>query len=287
MIEENIELYHYTSLESLKSIIENRSIRFSDCRFVNDINEFNYSINNFLNVIEEYPENEVASIKQALLNLQKGQDCNFKIIAPYGNTQYIGLEQYDNDTKFYIFSLTKNPDALSMWKMYGENGIRIKINNKAINTFLESIIRKYLPMGIINIADGFVDYSLGTDFERNIVNLLLRDKLNGTMLYDTLYRMCLLRKDNSFSYENEYRIGLKFFDKLLVNNNEIHKVFFIRNGTLIPQIEFKNLPIGNMIDNIMISPYNKSDRAELGLRELLMLSFEKEINVLHSKINIR
>ena len=35
-------LYHYTSADALKSIIENKTIRFSDYRFVNDINESNF-----------------------------------------------------------------------------------------------------------------------------------------------------------------------------------------------------------------------------------------------------
>ena len=32
-------LYHYTSADGLKSIIENRTLRFSDYRFLNDIDE--------------------------------------------------------------------------------------------------------------------------------------------------------------------------------------------------------------------------------------------------------
>ena len=41
-LEEFETLYHYTSADGLKSIIENKTIRFSDYRFLNDIDELEY-----------------------------------------------------------------------------------------------------------------------------------------------------------------------------------------------------------------------------------------------------
>ena len=46
-------LYHYTSADGLKSIIENKTLRFSDYRFLNDIDEIQYGKNIFFNVISK------------------------------------------------------------------------------------------------------------------------------------------------------------------------------------------------------------------------------------------
>lgn len=34
--------YHYTSIEGLKGIIENKCVRFTDCQFLNDTSEYNH-----------------------------------------------------------------------------------------------------------------------------------------------------------------------------------------------------------------------------------------------------
>lgn len=284
-----IELYHYTSLEALKSIVENSTIRFSDYRYVNDINEFNYCIENLYRVLEEFNAEDVAPIKQVLNDLQNGRDLNFKIAGVNEQNQLYGYEQLDTDTSFYIFSMTENDDSLNMWKMYSENGVRIKLNTKILHLFLGELQHKYLPLGIINIGNDRVNYDSGLEYEREIISALIETKTNivSPTLYDILYRLCILRKDACFGYEKEYRIGFKFFDKLLIGNEEVRKVFITRNNTLIPQLEFSNAPIPDLIEDILISPYNKSDRAVLGLKAFLKTYLGKDIDVRPSQIKIR
>ena len=286
---DNAELYHYTSLEALKSIVENKTLRLSDYRYVNDINEFNFCIKNFNEVFKEFHEEDVSAIKKVLNDLQNGIDSNIKIVGIDENKQLMGMPQVDNDTHFYIFSMSENGDSIPMWKMYGENGVRIKLNAKTLHSMFSRLQYRYLQYGIINIAEGEVNYDEGYEYERLIVSLLINPevKRNEPMLYDILYRMCILRKDSCFNYEKEYRIGFKFFDKLLVGNKEIKKVFISKNNTLIPQLELSNVPIAELFESIVISPYNKSDRALSGLKDFLQLHLQKDIQVSNSGINIR
>ena len=285
----DVELYHYTSLEALKSIVENRTLRLSDYRYVNDINEFNFCIKNFNEVFNEFNEEDIAPIKKALNDLQNGIDSNIKIVGIDENKQFMGLPQIDNDTHFYIFSMSTNCDSLPLWKMYGENGVRIKFNTKTLHSILGLLQSKYFQFGIINIAKGEVNYDEGLEYERYIVSSLINAKMKEgeTMLYDILYRMCILRKDPCFNYEKEYRVGFKFFDKLLAGNKEIRKTFIIKNNTLIPQLELLNIPIADLFENVVISPYNKSDRAISGLKDFLQLYLQKDVEVNNSGISIR
>lgn len=74
---------------------------------------------------------------------------------------------------------------------------------------------------------------------------------------------------------------------MLIGNEEVRKVFITRNNTLIPQLEFSNAPIPDLIEDILISPYNKSDRAVLGLKAFLKTYLGKDIDVRPSQIKIR
>ena len=284
---ENVTLYHYTSLESLKSIVENRTLRLGDYKYLNDVSEFEFSLKNFNSVFAEFDEEKITPIKQALNNLNNGIDFNYKIVGCNEQGQTIARLAQDTDTHFYIFSMTENEDNLSMWKMYGENGVCIKLNKKTLDTFFGEFQAQYVPFGILNIPYGKVNYDTGNEFERKVVAEIIEKQIYDTNMYDILYRMCMLRKDITFSYENEYRLGIKFFDKLLDKNRNLKKVFCIKNGTLIPQLEFQNFPVAELIESVSISPYNKSDRAVLGLKTFLKAYLNRDIDVAPSQIKIR
>lgn len=52
-------------------------------------------------------------------------------------------------------------------------------------------------------------------------------------------------------------------------------------------MEFQNFPINNIIEEIMISPYNKSELAEIGLKEFLYKNKLEQIKIRKSEIKIR
>jgi len=87
-------LYHYTSIEGLNSILRNRSVWVSDCRFLNDSQELNNAIKVFLDNQPEYS-------KQAMV---------------------WALCTFSSEYYHCILSLSKSPEILSQWRAYGNDG---------------------------------------------------------------------------------------------------------------------------------------------------------------------
>lgn len=76
-------------------------------------------------------------------------------------------------------------------------------------------------------------------------------------------------------------------DNSEVNKENAKKVFMNKNGTLYPYMEFQNFPFAKIVEEIMISPYNKSELAEIGLREFLRENKLSHIQIKRSEIKIR
>ena len=56
---------------------------------------------------------------------------------------------------------------------------------------------------------------------------------------------------------------------------------------LYPYMEFQNFSFDKIVEEIMISPYNKSELAEIGLKELLNENKLSHIQIKRSEIKIR
>ena len=72
----------------------------------------------------------------------------------------------------------------------------------------------------------------------------------------------------------------------LDGKTDVEKVFFQSSDIIKPQIELKNFPVTDIIEEIIVSPYN-SELSVLGIQELLAKhSISKDI-VKKSDITIR
>lgn len=76
-------------------------------------------------------------------------------------------------------------------------------------------------------------------------------------------------------------------EKPQINKDKAQKIFINKNGTLYPYMEFTNFPFSKIVEEIMISPYNKSELAEIGLKEFLHENNLEHIKAEKSKIRIR
>ena len=75
-------IYHYTTIESLESILSSKKIRFSDCRYLNDSREIFHGvdivkslINEKLNIVASQKKRKILMEKR-LLKLQKEMDAS-------------------------------------------------------------------------------------------------------------------------------------------------------------------------------------------------------------------
>ena len=169
------------------------------------------------------------------------------------------------DVKYYILSLSQSFDDLPMWRMYAKNGCCIKFNSQKMYEFFYGFRDANLKNGVTNLINGKVNYHVRNELEDRIK--LWCSLKNELMIYDDILRFCLLIKSPSFSFEHEYRIGIPFEDQYMDKN--CSKEFFLSGTTIRPQLELKNFPIRDIVEEITISPFVTSELTKIGMQELL------------------
>ena len=69
-----IDLYHYTSIESLMSILQNETIRLTDYRFLNDTQELSYALAWLKSILQSRSEDDfVKKLLIAIENIEHGK----------------------------------------------------------------------------------------------------------------------------------------------------------------------------------------------------------------------
>lgn len=76
-------------------------------------------------------------------------------------------------------------------------------------------------------------------------------------------------------------------EKPQINKDKAQKIFINKNGVLYPYVEFTNFPFDKIVEEVMISPYNNSELAVIGLKEFLREHNLEHIKIEKSKIRIR
>lgn len=275
-----IDLYHYTSIGSLFSILQNETIRLTDYRFLNDTQELSYALNWLKDYLAPKAEEEFGKkVLTAIDNVEHGKIERIKSISdgsPY-------MQRYLCDIHYYILSLSRRYDDLAMWRMYAKDGCCIKFNSQKLKEFFYGFRDANLEKGLMNLIDGEVEYEI-KESTRHAINYFYSIK-NELMIYDEILIFCLLFKSPSFSFEHEYRMGIPFEDQYLGEN--CSKEFLLSGTTIRPQLELKNFPIRDIIEEITISPFVTSELTKIGIQELLISKGISPDVVRLSQISIR
>lgn len=275
-----IDLYHYTSIGSLFSILQNETIRLTDYRFLNDTQELSYALNWLKDYLAPKDEEEFGKkVLTAIDNVEHGKMERIKSVSdesPY-------MQRYLCDIHYYILSLSRRYDDLAMWRMYAKDGCCIKFNSQKLKEFFYGFRDANFDNGLMNPIDGKIQYEISEELKKAI-NFHYNLK-NELMLYDDILRFCLLVKSPSFSFEHEYRMGIPFEDQYLGKN--CSKEFSLSGTTIRPQLELKNFPIRDIIEEITISPFVTSELTKIGIQELLISKGISPDVVRLSQISIR
>ena len=274
------DLYHYTSIGSLFSILQNETIRLTDYRFLNDTQELSYALNWLKDYLAPKDEEEFGKkVLTAIDNVEHGKMERIKSVSdgsPY-------MQRYLCDIHYYILSLSRRYDDLAMWRMYAKDGCCIKFNSQKLKEFFYGFRDANFDNGLMNPIDGKIQYEISEELKKAI-NFHYNLK-NELMLYDDILRFCLLVKSPSFSFEHEYRMGIPFEDQYLGKN--CSKEFSLSGTTIRPQLELKNFPIRDIIEEITISPFVTSELTKIGIQELLISKGISPDVVRLSQISIR
>ena len=280
-------IYHYTTLDALKSIVENRSIRLTDYRFLNDPQEVTYCMKYIKELLQTYDDSNptIANIKRMVFNLEQGLfDYTIMFKDARGNTSFAKIQNVNGH--IYILSLTHNNDQLAMWDRYGKDGCRLSLNDLKLFEHLavRAVRKNHFMANAVQVINNPVIYNDDFNSIKSSIEFLAKypDDLN---LPQNVLQLFLLHKDKAYEDEKEFRIVIGFPDSMLDSN--VRKVFTAKNDIIKPQLELTNIPIEEILEDVLISPYNTSDRAIVSVQEFLEFNLHKKIPVHKSQIKIR
>ena len=213
--EKQIYLGHYTSISTLKILLENQTKKsFQKMRNDNSTNN----------------EALTSQDKVDYLRLTNSRLMNDPLEGKV-LTNFLDSSYHQKDflpSHIYMMSLTPNVDILPMWQQYGDNGEGVFIRLK--NIFLEKIVSD-------SQADIYRVCYLSTDGEVHVSHMNKSDEISLKSMLEGLKRICKnlkeIRKDKypeiissiqqdisflfktvDYSYEEEYRIVLSDPDNL-------------------------------------------------------------------------
>ena len=257
------EIYHYTSLSGLKSIVENGTFWATESRFMNDAGE------------ETYFRQFVDSL---LPQMKAVQPSHENIVEKFHNEIMKKLNENDN-TEFewkFILSFSKNKDSLAMWNYYGKNdGYCIGLNGAWLTVSATHINEVGEKDGLYAWAAEVIYDSkkqedmLIKDF-KEIFNLFL--ELHNTygeasipILTGQLLAIWAMYapyfKHPSFEAEAEFR--LVFIEDSMKKFKISHRIY---QSIMAPYIEVESENKYLPITSLMIGPMIKHDQALIGLR---------------------
>ena len=254
-------IYHYTSPNGFKSIIENKKLRFTDCRYLNDFTEGKYALD--------------LCYKNRDMLFENNEDIKSAFVKSYEKNDLEKLSPYNN---FQVFqsSFSYNPDSLCLWNYYTK-GDSIKgynigfdsakcygLNNEAIDSKFKKLDLKrttYIGRVIYSedeqlrkIKDIIEKYSEFFVLEyRGYFPIIIH------MIMDKIKSIGVFFKPECFKIEEEIRIAFYFENENYSENDEntkgIENVklnFFERGGIFIPyfDVPFKT----GIVQEIHFSP---------------------------------
>lgn len=278
-------VYHYTSAEGLKSIIQSGKFWFSNAKFLNDYSETNY----IFTLLPIFPD----KYQEALINEEFHKDIR-NIVESYKTGVFY---QKDNDKLFadyvYIASFSKDRDNLEMWNYYTKD-----INSVGYNIGFTSYpfdIPSVLPQ--FQFIHGEVIYKKKKQEElvKNIVltynslyedyyELIKGDKKTKKYFLKSFVRTLELYniffKHKSYENEKEYRCAIYNITNYAGLDLRSRAI----NGILVPYIE---IPYEfDFINSIGVSPSSEKELLEEGVEFLWFskVKGEKPISVWSSNI---
>lgn len=309
-------IYHYTSIVGLESILRNKTLRFTNIKYMNDKDEIVAGLDSIAkdcNASDEVRERMRSAITNLGMQLFV---CCFSLkedSLPMWNyyTKEVNSQGYNiefDDKQLIESILRSNPVLDGCYVSFG-NVDYSKDNDSEYSHILTSKLLSSMDMVIskiflavarcmINEQDSSIDQSMLSDLEKKVSDSERAQKPDNLPVYIYHGEQCCFEKAefgdylfftkrDCFRQEREFRIVISVPDGLLDRFTEIGVYKFrVNNGILIPYIELKFSE--NAVKSITISPTVQSDLVESSIRDFLQyckynvpdfLSFIKHSNI--------
>ncbi len=273
--------FHYTSPSGLLGIISNQKIWFSDSDYLNDVSESDYFLSLASNVFSTNKDQKAAqnlAFRSYMMSLFHSNDC--------GRGRETSSREIE---RRYVFSLSLDEDALSLWNYYTKTNDATGYN---IGFDLEKIIESIKLTSNQTLLIGRVEYN--RDYQEELLRELYNDyydiyvkytrpyqrKYLYAALEDNIIKYSVFMKADSYKSETEYRIAI--FEQ---GTSLGSKKYREKNGAFLPYIE-KEITIDS-IRTIMISPTTRADFVKSSVTDLCDNYGIKDVSVKRSSIPAR
>lgn len=290
-------VYHYTSLNGLISIIENQTIYCTNLDYLNDKKEFKHGVSLILRVIDRLKQEKYE------LDILDKVEQNIDTI---------------NKSERYVTCFSKNGDLLSQWRAYANQG-------KGVAIGFDFMKFKYSINQII--SGRHIDYD--EHYQQQVIEELIKviieffksrkeiidwqdfgfERLVNTIIIEFLQNIIASYKSHSFQEEQEYRFEYEIDGTMIKRGKE--EIFYRASDTLIiPYIKLKakyrmfledkekgkydnygaypTFSIDKLpINEIVIGPSLDFDLVKRGIEELLHKFEYMDVKMIKSEIPYR
>ena len=254
-------LYHYTSLNSTRSILESKKLRLSHANYLNDSDEIKLgftTVKTILETILEQIEN-VSRLESIILKLsiifEVNEDNRFKLVKQINE---ININQLIFKTPFDVFiaSFIESSDDLRQWIQYGDdaNGCSLGFSKNKLKNLIPRVKGQELEqLTQVRYLTDDEKNNIKKEIEKKVKEL---DKIKEPKKLDTtpepemkeieLLQFQLLQslisiivsiKSKHYENEKEWRFFIITpMKKILEETNNILLHFRTSNNTIIPYI---------------------------------------------------
>ena len=290
------KLYHYTTAEGVRGIVENREFMATKSDFLNDKLEFQYAIEVMKRLTEKYIVNE--TLRGEFFGKLKKEIDRLGIISP----SCADHDCKDDSLSFYVVAFSKQQNNSLLWAEFTDfkgyclefdytklvegfqhrvflHGTVIYDEKEQMEGLLESLlscIRNLQEEGMTDLENFFEE-----DAEISETSM---DKLVSEMaVVVSVYAMFF--KKSYFAGEEEYRF---IFPPLINRIGTSKPKFRLLDQIFLPYImvEFDKGQNGVPLESVMVGAKNNSDIAVRGMKYFLQ-SQKLDIPVLLSDIPLR
>ncbi|MEI8225983.1 MAG: DUF2971 domain-containing protein [Bacteroidota bacterium] len=274
-MEDKKPLYHYTSQKGLLGILQTQKLWMTNILYLNDSSEFKYTI--------DLVTSEIKNRKEQLE--KKGLP-----LLPYRGDLYDRYNTVERvfdilsgeiPTQSYVFSLSTKENDLNQWRGYcpKEGGFSVGFDYKKLSSIVGDMNKKE-DEGRYEIRECIYKKQVQMESVKQLIGIIDNKDTNKKLFYTELVNISSYFKDESFRYENEYRIIRYGIPKL--------KEIEYREGksTIIPYIEFS--PVDKLpISKIFVGPTPHPKLSKSSVKSLLESNGYEDVEVDISKIPYR
>jgi len=256
-------VYHYTSAEGLKGILESKSLWATNAAYLNDFREIEEGINKIKSLkssLKKYAETKLEEIYAKHKNLplavaQKAMQSEKVHLANYFLQFLWDIIEKNPLDEIYTTSFTTEKDSLNHWLTYGseQTSYCIKFNKDRLHTDEYYRQRKFLS-GYDDVDYQPTEKMLHTLIEEYFLPEVLRYILDPKVSGKELDKKCAIAtievfnevifkvasiKNKAFEYEKEYRFTLFNPGVVALNDNEKIDYFDFIDSSHIGFLESK------------------------------------------------